>query len=67
MHLEQLTLSLNADYYSELGNSDYDSELENYLVDPDGNNLPLNDAAAPWNNQWSDEDPEPAPGPHDPG
>ena len=46
---------------------DYDSELDNYLIDPDGNNLSFNNVARPWDNSWPDGDPEPAPGPHDPG
>ena len=52
--------------YSLSPNMEYDSELDNYLIDPDGNNLP-SDVERPWDNSWPDEDPEPAPGPHDPG
>ena len=48
-------------------NMDYDSDLDNYLIDPDGNNLSFNNVARPWDNSWPDGDPEPAPGPHDPG
>ena len=53
--------------YNLSPNMDYDSELDNYLIDPEGNNLSSNDVARPWDHSWPDGDPEPAPGPHDPG